>query len=168
MNINIKYVFITEQVSFLPENILKRCIIVPLKRPTKTSYNKCLKNKIQKKVDIKGIKNIKRFKIDHKKINNVFENINNKIIKNIINYKEIVFLDFRDRIYDIFIYQLNINESIWYIFKNLLEKKLINEENTSCILMKTNIFLKYFNNNYRPIYHLENLFFFIIKKIHKF
>ena len=49
-------------------------------------------------------------------------------------------MEFRDRIYDIFIYQLNVNECIWYIFKQLLEKKLINEENISSILIKINTF----------------------------
>jgi hypothetical protein len=168
MNINIKYIFISEQVSFIPENILKRCVVIPFKRPTKTAYNKNLKCNINKKFDIKKIKNMKIFKIDYKNLNNVFENINNKLINSIIDYKNLEFLIFRDNIYDIFIYQLNINECIWYIIKNLIEKKYINKDNISEILLKINTFLKYFNNNYRPIYHIESLFFLIIKKIHNF
>ena len=29
-------------------------------------------------------------------------------------------------------------------------------------------FLRYYNNNYRPIYHLESIMFYIIKKIHNY
>ena len=104
----------------------------------------------------------------NKNMNSVFENINNILLENIINYKEIIYLQFRDRIYDMFIYQLDINECIWYIIKKLIEKKYITQQNNEIILFKISIFLKYFNNNYRPIYHMESLFFFIIKHIHNF
>jgi len=168
MNIDISYVIITNQVSFLPTNILNRCLIVPIKRPTKTNYNKCLKKKISKSTQTKNITNIKRFKMEHKKLNIIFENINNIIIKNMLDYKNINYLVFRDRIYDMFIYQLDISESIWYIYNTLIEKNYINVENNKPILLKIYSFFKYFNNNYRPIYHIESLFFFIIKHIHHF
>ena len=102
-NININYIFITEQVSFIPDNILNRCSIIPIKRPSKTTYNKCLKNKIQKGFNINNIKNIKQFYLTEKNINSVFHNICKKIIQNIIQYKKIVYLQFRDNIYDMFI-----------------------------------------------------------------
>jgi hypothetical protein len=47
------------------------------------------------------------------------------------------------------------------------EGKLTNE-NVSAILDKTFPFFKQYNNNYRPIYHLENMFFFIINKINNY
>ena len=105
MNININFVILTTQVSFLPSNILNRCLIIPIKRPTKTTYNKCLKQKIPKAFSTSMIQNIKLFKMKSKNMNSVFININDVLIKNIINYKEINYLQFRDRIYDMFIYQ---------------------------------------------------------------
>ena len=36
----------------------------------------------------------------------------------------------------------------------------------SNILLKTFVFFKYYNNNYRPIYHLENYLLYLIKVIH--
>ena len=168
MNISIDYIFITEQVSFIPENILNRCVILPIKRPTKTTYNKCLKNKIPKDFNINNIKNLKLFYLKNRKINSTFHNICKKIINNMIHYKEIVYLQFRDNIYDMFIYQLDISECIWYILSELMEKNLIKDDDISEILLKTNIFFKFFNNNYRPIYHIENLLFFVIKRIHGF
>jgi len=168
MNIDITYIFLTEQISFIPENITNRCLTVPIKRPTKTKYNKCLKKKIPKNYDIKKINNIKLFKMNNIEINSVFHNINNILVDLIINYEKINFLEFRDRIYDMFIYQLDISECIWYIIKRLIELQYINNENTKPIILKTNVFFKLFNNNYRPIYHIEKILLFICKKIHNF
>tara|TARA_Y100000589_G_C27134131_1_gene621826 strand:+ start:283 stop:1296 length:1014 start_codon:yes stop_codon:yes gene_type:complete len=168
MNIKLTYIIITEQVSFIPESILNKCLIIPIKRPTKTQYNKCLQRKINKKTSIQKIENIKLFKMNDTNINSIFENVNNVLINEIINYENIQFLSFRDKIYDMFIYQLNISDCIWYILEKLINKKLITEKNTKPILLKVYNFFKLFNNNYRPIYHVESLLFFIIKEIYNF
>ena len=34
-NLHIVYVLITENISFIPDNILERCQVVPVKRPLK-------------------------------------------------------------------------------------------------------------------------------------
>jgi len=91
-----------------------------------------------------------------------------KIINNIINVKDIQFLKFRDILYDIFIYNLDITECIWYILSTLIEEKKITINQLTNILIKTYNFFQYYNNNYRPIYHLENYLFYLIKIIHNF
>ena len=45
---------------------------------------------------------------------------------------------------------------------------LSNNKDVSDILIKCYTSFKYFNNNYRPIYHLESIMFYIIKKIHNY
>ena len=61
-NLKIFYILITEQISFIPRTILNRCQIIPLKRPTKSDYNKAtsksLISKIQNVNDIVNIKDI--------------------------------------------------------------------------------------------------------------
>ena len=88
------------------------------------------------------------------------------IIDNLINYQKIVFCKFRDLLYDMFIYDINIGDSIWYILDMLSKKGIITVVNISVVLTKTYEFFKYYNNNYRPIYHLENYFFTLIKHIY--
>ena len=161
-NIKIDYIFISEQISFIPQNILSRCSVISLKRPTRTNYNKCIKNKIPKDFNIENITNIKLFKSNNYKLNSINDNICNKLIESIENYDDLDFLKFRDYIYNLFIYQLDINESIWTIIKHFIDNKKINIDNSKNILLKTHLFFKYFNNNYRPIYHLESIFFEII------
>ena len=94
------------------------------------------------------------------------KNICDKIIDQIQEYDKLKFMEFRDNIYDIFIYNLDIAECVWYILETLiLNKKIVN--NIDNILYKTYSFLKYYNNNYRPIYHLESYLFYLISTIHE-
>ena len=44
--INISYFLITEEISFIPDNILNCCEIINIPRPTNNLYNKCIKTKI--------------------------------------------------------------------------------------------------------------------------
>jgi DNA polymerase III delta prime subunit len=135
-NIKLSFIFITESISFIPDNILKRCKIISIKRPTKSQYKKCIKGNIT--CDISNITNIK------------------DIISN------------NNRLYDIFIYHLDLNECIWEIIKHFVKNKSINGEKLEKIQTVLYDFLKLFNNNYRPIYHLERFMFYLCKTIHEF
>ena len=158
--INLKYILITENVSFIPNNILERCKIIQFERPTKTKYSKCFNVNLND-INLNEIHNIKNL------CNNItiFKDPNKKLITKIIhfieNYKLINYLEFRDMIYDILIYELDIlsciNDIIFYFIKN----KKINENNLDNILYELDKFLVYYNNNYRPIYHLERYLLYI-------
>ena len=99
-------------------------------------------------------------------MNNNFDYGNRKIInvllEMIIHYKDIDYLLFRESCYDIFIYGLDLNEVIYTIISKLIERKLLDKEKISEVLNNYYHFLKYYNNNYRPIYHLENFFYKLI------
>ena len=84
-----------------------------------------------------NISNIKNINSEIAILMNPYEIICDTIINSIINIKELKYLKFRDILYDIFIYNLNINDCIWYILSNLKEKKLIRERDFSDILIKT-------------------------------
>jgi hypothetical protein len=92
----------------------------------------------------------------------------NKIIENMTNIQETKFIKFRDILYDIFIYNLDITQCVWYILSTLVSQDRIKTEMLSDILVKTYAFFQYYNNNYRPIYHLEKYLFFIVKVIHNY
>jgi hypothetical protein len=170
-SIDIKYILITEELSFIPDNILSCCEIINIPRPSKTQYNKCLSvdTKIPKNFSLENIKNIKSLKISNNNNNQLIKPhkiICDKILEEIINIDDIKFLKFRDLIYDILIYNLNINDCIWYILSSLIKKDKIKGEYLSGLLIKTYNFFHYYNNNYRPIYHLENYFFNLTSIIH--
>lgn len=208
-NIKIKFIIISEHISFLPSQIINSCQIINIKRPTKDRYfNMLTFSKIgnthatdtnEVKSFYKTISEYKTNNIDHMKSKNILDNINmegvvntkelfsfstidkiedvpedifniicDKIIGELLKPTKVSFTEFRDVIYDILTYNLDVTECIWYIIKFLIINNHLQKDDISDILKKTHLFLKYYNNNYRPIYHLESMFFYIINKIHKY
>ena len=222
-HINLKFVIITEEVSFLPDSILNCCKIIRVPRPTKAIYNKCKLSysPLSKNINLDDIQNIKELHMDvdvdvdvdvgHSNENQVihyesatqttnsistvkpaikkttkkttvknisdkqnisimndnYQIICNKIIDIIKNYKNIRYLKFRDTLYDLLIYNLNISQCVWYILKTLINDNYIDDEaKLSEILIKTYRFFQYYNNNYRPIYHIENYVYSLCKIVH--
>lgn len=91
----------------------------------------------------------------------ICEQLISLIDNNIINYANI-----RNILYDILIHNLSVYECIYYIttscVKNNILKSSANSANNANsankidkIFTKMCKFFKYYNNNYRPIYHLE-------------
>jgi len=203
MNIQIKFILITEHISFIPTNILNSFEILPIKRPTNTQYTKLYDDLLPKPEHIENdfiqrisnIRNIQSNKIESstkivKEIDtntliniketrsfsllnsadeipaDIFNIICNQIISEITNHTKLNFANFRDSLYDILIYNLDVTECVWYILSNFINNKVIKQTDISDVLAKTYSFLKYYNNNYRPIYHLESIMFYLIIKIH--
>jgi Cdc6-like AAA superfamily ATPase len=165
-NIYIKFIIITEEISFIPENILNACQIINVERPSNNIYNKHFKNNFEK-IENTQISNIKILKAEISNFN-TYSLICNKIIDQLINYKGLKFIAFRELIYNIFIYNINIFDIIWYILSELIKINKITQKNITPIIKKTYQFLQYYNNNYRPIYHLESYLLYLITEIHEF
>jgi hypothetical protein len=168
ISVDIKFIIVTEKLSFIPDNILNCCEIINIARPSKSNYNKCFKNKLPTKFNLENITNIKTLKLFNEELMLPYKIICNKIIDNMIQVDDLKFLKFRDILYDIFIYNLDITDCIWYILSTLVKENRIKNEYFSDILIKTYSFFQYYNNNYRPIYHLEKYLFYLIKIIHNY
>lgn len=194
MNIKIKFIILTEHISFLPNTIIKCCAVIPIKKPCKTQYIEMIDRNIRKNnIDRDYQKRVTVWKmndktkeivstIDTNTLMNIKEMQSFSLIKNIdeiptdifnivcdkIIYEmshPLIFTSFRDSLYDILIYNLDVIECVWYILTHFIESGQIEGGDISDILQKTYSFLKYYNNNYRPIYHLENIMLYIIEKI---
>ena len=159
--IQLSYILITESYSFIPNNISNRCIFVPMKRPSMSSYKRCLNIK---NIEPQYITNIKLLK------GGIFDTPDNKYImeikKNINNYKDIDFLTLRECIYNLFIYQQDIPNNIWILFEHLSNDNIDTDKFISFFKVLVDFF-KLYNNNYRPIYHLERLIYNLINIIHE-
>jgi Cdc6-like AAA superfamily ATPase len=164
--VDLKYIIITDELSFIPDNILNCCQVINVERPTKTNYIKCVK-KMPNKINLENITNIKNLHFYNDELMLQYKIICNKIIHNLINIEEIHFLKFRDILYDMFIYNLDISDCIWYIISTLVNEKKINKGHLSDILIKTYVFFQYYNNNYRPIYHMEKYLLSLAKIMHE-
>ena len=156
-NITIKYIILTEHISFINKNILDICDILYYNKLTKSNILKKLKNKN----NIDFVKQINDTTIANLN-NKICDNLVHIILNNNIDYNVI-----RNLLYDLLIYNLNINESIFYIIENVIRLNPdLNNDFISNIFFKTCDFFKYFNNNYRPIYHMENYILYMVDLIH--
>ncbi len=250
-NVQLRFILITEHVSFLPNNILDVCEIVALKRPSKAEYKEMVLAgpKLRKYVKREASDNlfddflhkvscgkvkaevsdaicaaIDDVSMDHvlniKEINqlaypgiegtDVFNVVCDTIIGQMLALSRavptvfgetegstareqsslggiasreqsslgrtegstaretLVFIEikggcltgFRDALYDILIYNLDVGECLWYIYSHFVGLGLAD----SSILIGLHDSLKYFNNNYRPIYHLERIMLDIVRE----
>jgi Cdc6-like AAA superfamily ATPase len=163
--VDLKYILITEEVSFIPDSILNCCQIINIPRPTKSNYMKCIK-KFPSKVKLENITNIKNLHLYNDELMLQYKMICNKILNNLKDIEDINYLKFREILYDMFIYNLDVSECIWYIISTLINENKICKNKLSSILIKTYCFFQYYNNNYRPIYHMENYLLSLAKIIH--
>ena len=208
-NIKIKFIIISDHISFIPRQIINSSQIINIQRPSKENYYKIIAfsktnkaiieeqdklipfikkvsdykscnidmNKTKDIIDIidtEGIVNLKEiYSFSHTNSiedipKDTFNIICDNIIQEILKKNKLSFTNFRDTLYDILTYNLDVNECLWYIIKYFIINNYLKTKDISDILNKTYLFFKYFNNNYRPIYHLESIMFYIINKIHKY
>jgi hypothetical protein len=118
-------------------------------------------------VNIKELYSLNQVSIAKEAPNDAFNIICDNIIKKIMNPTNINYAEFRDILYDMLTYNLEVQECIFYIIKYFIENGLLNSDDIGDIMSKTYNFLKYYNNNYRPIYHLESIMYYIIIKINR-
>jgi hypothetical protein len=158
----VSFILLTEHISFIPTNIINSCFIVNVARPSVTTYAALYEATVSSPSSQPSPSQPSPFPPNLKEYlaggagggTRAFQLICDNIIKQIKKPETLSFIEFRDAVYEIFIYNLDVAECIWYIIVHVSPPTLP-------ILQKSYSFLKYYNNNYRPIYHLENFLLFL-------
>jgi len=185
-SVRIIFILMSEHIGFIPQNILQCSFIIHVARPSKEQYitlanmydGASSSSSLMEEVNpqfIVNMKEIRAFPLISSTSDmpvDIFNSICDTILKEIIKrIREAFsasslavssFADFRDKIYDILVYNLDAVECIWYIFTYLVPEFSISSEKMQELLREIYIFLRQYNNNYRPIFHLENIFFTFI------
>lgn len=160
-HMKVSYVILTDSTSFVPRDILKRCVMVGVPRPSKQSAS--FFNTSNKPSNIVMTNNLRKWK------DNILGTQQDIIVKDIVNMitniqQEKTGFDFimlRDRVYDINVMGQNPCAVAWGILSKLLAEDKIPENKASEVTDETTKFLELFSNNYRPIYHLERYVYFL-------
>lgn len=183
----IQYIITTNCLSFIPDNIVKRCLCINVPRPTKQSLS--MIHKIPKTLELCDIHSIKKWRngvsgsLHDNLVNELIEIISNlgrrkeycKEKSDVVNdydatksttsvTEQLRIHDYaltRDRIYDITVMNFNISDVIWDIFKKLVMMDRIPEDKSLCVMDEIYRILELLSNNYRPIYHLERYIYFL-------
>lgn len=172
-DIELKFVILTNTISFIPYNILNICDIISLSKPSNNEYSKLLEvnteNINQTDVCDYDFTNLKELYYYNNLSNNNdnFDTITNNIINFITNCNSKTDVcEFREILYDILTYNIDIEECYYTVLCHFIENTLISNKNIIEILQNLNNNIKYYNNNYRPIYHIERLFYNILINYH--
>jgi hypothetical protein len=140
----IKFILISEAVSFLPYNITSKCKFIPVKIPSTPILQDYAP-------DIHYLK--KRTSSD-----TAFKTIHEYITTTTFTPNQL-----RDQLYSILIFDMGVEKLINY----LLIHVVMTTEQRDKVIQETILLVTYFTNNYRPIFHLEKYIYSIIKIIHK-
>lgn len=159
----VKYVLITEHLSFIPEDILNACRTITIRRPSKTAYQAIAGGR----VNVPGVGgDIALMNIKYIKTAANFSNtaISTTIAAYLMNPATAAdFNKLRNHIYNILTYHLEVAECIWQIMYALYKSGGGGAAGIPQVIRgDLYTFFKQYNNNYRPIYHLERLFLSLI------
>lgn len=196
LSIHIVFMILTEHVSFIPNRILQCCKLIPVKRPVSALYlstisqnmgsSKSYKRFLQQinpvfqyrapsdeivpeyLLNMKEMHTIAKLDAPPK---DVFNIVCDNIIAKLLEHETLDIISLRENLYDILLYGLDATECLWYIIYHFVESGILVDETgevMSEIMDKIDAFLKFYNNNYRPIYHLESIFIYLITKIYKY
>lgn len=165
----IKYIIITEQISFISNNILNYVKVVSIKQPTKEIYYDYLK--LPDHIDSACLMNLKEINMlnsiqeDQEIPIETFDVICESIKKKMDKPNKLELLEFRELIYEVLVYNLDFIEVVWDIISHYVQEGKLKEDKLKTTMNNIHIQLKQYNNNYRPIYHLENILLNIINNI---
>lgn len=155
----IKYILMTDSLSFIPDPIVYRCHKIRVPRPSKAHYQKISGVTIEQDIsDITNAGNPNQVPFHRRKSETIFSVI--------VDADRHRLSTIRECIYDLLTYNMNINNSMWFILSKLIKDEHLQDVDICDTMLETYRCLKYYNNNYRPIYHLEKWVVYLINTIH--
>lgn len=163
--LNVKFILLTKNISFIPYNILNNINVLSyekisqkdclkLVKKNSKAYNFQNKKKIQdKQINLNNVSNIKalyeNIQLPYK---NFCDDIYFIIIKKVGN---VDYFELRETLYNILLHHIDVYECFYYILKKLFKGSYIKIKQLNKINIKIIELSKLYNNNYRPIFHLE-------------
>tara|TARA_Y100000992_G_scaffold92157_1_gene59286 strand:+ start:10316 stop:11242 length:927 start_codon:yes stop_codon:yes gene_type:complete len=155
----VKFILITDHISFIPNNIYKYFNIISTPKLSSTQCIKKIGNKTTTKI---GLENLKAYKSGFPLVP-----YHNKLCDTLYDYldqyPDISYKVVRDYLYDFLIYDIDVSLLLWKLIRKYITLNIVIDIN--CIIY-INEFFQLYNNNYRPIYHLEKIIYYIVDDIH--
>lgn len=175
----ITFLFMTEHVSFIPDNILQSSHMVYVPRPSKEAYTRvchlvaaaaaavpdatnddddptrvCPEAKVrmtrETEVDISSIINIKCPSMTATHLPACHQ-----LIKYMEDHGNFDYFTFRNHIYTMLVYNMDVYGSVWYVMRHFIQTQQYPVSVISEILEQLVKFLHLYNNNHHNIYHIE-------------
>jgi hypothetical protein len=167
-NIVLRFVLITESVSFIPRRILQACQVVAFERPTADQYARLGTNP-ETAAMVTNAKELRGAAAAVAAGPPLIQIVCDPLIADLTAAGRGCNFDysgFREKLYDILVYNLDAGQCFWYVLCHFINNGQLQERAPLVALLnKTQVFLKQYNNNYRPIYHLEMIFYELLRSL---
>lgn len=155
----VKLLILSDHVGFLPRKVFERCFRIHVPRPAKTKLKAA-------KLPFVEVSNLQLRSKAQQACGNRVDSAIDVIASAILEESVPNYIDLRMACYDLLIRQFSIPDCVWKIVQKLEHNGVVNNE---CYLDLFSVLVRFFrlyNNNYRPIYHLEYLAFSLRKIAH--
>jgi len=167
--IQLKFIILTQHISFIPNNILSLSKIISFTHYHYTTHyitHNITHNTHSNTHSYNTLSNtLLQHSLEHEhEHDHVFFTISSNILSFFIHNKHLSFFHFyafRDTLYDILIYNIDPFNIFSFIIFKLFHLKLIHHSLISHLLSLFNLSLLHFSNNYRSFFHIELIFFHI-------
>jgi len=144
MQSSIKFILVTESVSFLPNAIYDRCKLVPVVKPSAA--------KVQEVMGLEAVYYPStNLATAHVKSVSAELIASRKIVQGIETDSV---LNIREHIYHILVHNIHAEVCLWYIFKMLVPR--IPAAKKEALLGQWCNAINFYTKNYRPLFHLEH------------
>lgn len=190
--LHLKFVLLSDALSFIPTSVLNVCQVIPVSRPSKTKYQSVLSSVAKKRwpttLLVEDVSNIHFVQLGLGQTTNGLERMHShkttcdRILHEMVGLSRLKIGRFRELLYDVLVYNLNVHTCICYILTQLMKTRwlcvdggvatvatVVDEKmkmKMSRVWKNTYLFFRQYNNNCRPIYHLERYLFYLITEIH--
>lgn len=161
----LSFILVSHSISFLNRNIYNLCEYISIKRPTKKMYKMITNNNINT-TDLSKIQNMSKRNGKINLYTDYFESPCNPLLHFILFPDKNQMFYLREYIYNILILNINIHECLLYVIDTIYKKITVSSKKQQEIYKELEIFYEKYYNNYRAIYHLENICIKFIKIIH--
>ena len=143
MQAGVKFILLTEAVSFLPTTIVDRCKLFPVPKPPAAKIKECLGLECAFPSNNLACAHAATLSMEQLATKPLVEGIHTNTI-----------LDVRDHLYHILIHNIHAETCLWYMCRDLVPS--MPKANVGGFLAKWCAAMHLYNRNYRPLFHLEH------------
>lgn len=155
----VKLILLCDHVGFLSRRMFERCFRIPIPRAPQTRLRSA-------KLPAIPVINLRSTQADQQGVDSRYKTIVADITQIIVDEEPPGYIELRNMFYDLLILQFSVADCVWEIIADLCQKEVIPNDRNPELYGTIAEFFRLYNNNYRPIYHLERLMYTLRRIVH--
>ena len=147
-----RFILLSEHIGFLPRKIVDRCLRIPVPRPALARLRVA-------GLPDEPVHNLKSVSEAQQQVEKREVPLCESVLQMIVADETPDYVALRTLFYELLIRQHSIADCVWWLSRQLCDDGHCPPEKYIGLFTRLCLFFHLYNNNYRPIYHLERLAF---------